>query len=413
MRILFALPYVPSLIRVRPYNLIRQLAQDHEVTVVAIGAEEEMADASALRELRCTVVVVPFRLGEAINNCLKAAIRREPLQAAVCRSRYLEQAFCSLLANRPFDVVHIEHLRAAHLRALVPDGFPTLFDSVDCISLLLKRTLQSSHSLRQRVVAAVELGRTKAYEARLLSSFDTVVATSPEDCSALRSLEGRARVVVVPNGVDLQYFRPLAGPREPATIVLSGKMSYHANVTAALHFARDIFPLVRKMRPEARLRIVGSNPPRSVRDLARDPAISVIGYLPDIREAVGSATVAVCPVIVKVGIQNKVLEAMAMGVPVVCTRQGHAGLIARPDEDLLVADNPAEFAEHVCRLLADPNLCQRLGRAGREYVEAHHRWTVAAQSLEALYREAVQTRAKPQLSGPQPAREPGEAVSLA
>lgn len=413
MRILFALPYVPSLIRVRPYNLIRQLAQDHEVTVIAIGAEEEMADANALKELRCTVVVVPFRWSEAVSNCLRAAVRREPLQAAVCRSRYLEQAFCSLLANRPFDIVHVEHLRAAHLRALIPDGFPTLFDSVDCISLLLERTLQSSHSLRQRIVAAIELGRTRAYEARLLSSFDTVVVTSPEDGAALRSLERLARVAVVPNGVDLEYFRPMAAPGEPDTIVLSGKMSYHANVTAALHFVRDIFPLIRKVRPGARLRIVGSNPPKSVQALTRDPAISVVGYLPDIRAAVGTAMVAVCPVIVKVGIQNKVLEAMAMSVPVVCTRQGHAGLLAKPGQDLLVANNSAEFAEHVCRLLADPGLRQRLGRAGREYVEAHHRWAVAAQSVETLYRQAIQGRARPRLSGPQQALDPGGAVSLA
>jgi glycosyltransferase involved in cell wall biosynthesis len=169
-------------------------------------------------------------------------------------------------------------------------------------------------------------------------------------------------------------------------------MSFHANVTAALHFVRRIFPLIRAARPDARLCIVGSDPPRAIRALGSDPAISVTGYVPDLREALGRATVAVCPVTVKVGIQNKVLEAMAMGVPVVSTREGVEGLETEPGRDLLVADSPAGFAEHVCRLLADPGLRARLGSAGRRYVEAQHRWDVAASRLEDLYSEAISSR---------------------
>jgi glycosyltransferase involved in cell wall biosynthesis len=213
--------------------------------------------------------------------------------------------------------------------------------------------------------------------------------TAPEDARALRELVPTAKVAVVPNGVDLDYFRPLAGEREPATLVFSGKMSYHANVSAVLHFVRHVLPLIRAVRPDVRLRVVGSQPPRSIQTLARDPAIAVTGYVPDIREIVGRATVVLCPVTVKVGIQNKVLEAMAMGLPVVSTRAGLEGLVAAPGHDLLVADGAAEFAAHVCRLLADADLRASLGRAGRHYVETHHRWDVAARQLENLYHEAT------------------------
>ena len=119
------------------------------------------------------------------------------------------------------------------------------------------------------------------------------------------------------------------------------------------------------------------------------PAISVTGYLPDIREAVGRATVAVCPVTVKVGIQNKVLEAMAMGVPVVCTETGLEGPRAKPGRDAQVAESPGEFADHVSRLLADAELRDCIGKAGRHYVETNHRWDIAAQQVETEYFEAV------------------------
>jgi glycosyltransferase involved in cell wall biosynthesis len=197
----------------------------------------------------------------------------------------------------------------------------------------------------------------------------------------------------VPNGVDLDYFQPWAGDHEPATLAFSGKMSYHANVTAVVHFVDRILPLVRRHRPDVRLRVIGSRPPAGLQALARDPAIAITGYLPDIRPALGGATIAICPITVKVGIQNKILEAMALGLPVVTTRAGLGGLGAVPGRDLLVADTPAEFAEHIRRLLADPPARAAIGLGGRRYVEANHRWEHAARQFEGLYASAVARRA--------------------
>ncbi len=394
MKILFVLPYVPSLIRVRPYNFIRELSRRHEVTVLATDTPRGSAAAESLRDFCRDVVVVPLKLPAALWGCARGAARGEPLQAAFCRSSALESRLRDLLAEQRFDLVHVEHLRVAYLGDLVPSGIPTVFDSVDCISLLQQRTLASSHSLRQRALAALELGRTRAYEARLIRRFDRVVVTSAEDAGALMSLAPGTGVVVVPNGVDLDYFRPLEGEREPATLVFSGKMSYHANVTALFHFVRNIFPSIRRSHPEVRLRVIGSSPPAAVRALARDPAISVTGYLPDLRPALGRATLAICPVTIKVGIQNKLLEAMAMGLPVVCTREGAGGLSVRDGRDLLVADGPAEFAGQVCRLLGSPRLRCWLGQSGRRYVETHHRWPAVVRTLEGVYVGAVEGKSR-------------------
>lgn len=394
MRILFALPYVPSLIRVRSYNFIQELARRHEITVLATSPRQDLAAAQSLRTMGCAVEVIPFRLSEGLKSCMKAAIRGEPLQAAICQSPRLEQRLRRLVSDGRYDIVHVEHLRAAHLGKILPRGLPAVYDSVDCISLLLERTMRASHSLPQRILAAVELRRTRSYEAHILREFDRVAVTSPQDGQALRALNSDSEIAVIPNGVDLNYFRPESKRPEPATLVLSGKMSYHANVTAALHFVNEILPLIRQVRPDVQLRIVGSRPPASIKVLARDPAVTVSGHLADIRDGMAGATVAICPVTVKVGIQNKVLEAMAMGLPVVCTRMGYEGLLAKPGQDLLVAGSSADFANQVCRLLSDPDLRHQIGQAGRHYVETYHRWAAAAERLESLYLEAINRRGR-------------------
>ncbi len=394
MKILFVLPYVPSEIRVRPYNLLRELSRRHEITVLAIGTPQDRDEGERLRQLCDRGEILPLRATTSVGNCASAALRGEPLQAAVCRSPEMERRLADLLAEERFDLVHVEHLRAAYVAAHIPRDVPALFDAVDCISLLWERTLRASHSLRQRAVALLELGRTRAYEARTLGRYDQVTTTSHDDARALQALAPTARLSVIPNGVDLEHFRPIRGARDSATLVFSGKMSYHANVTAALHFARNILPQVKSRHPCVRLRIVGSNPPRAVKALQRDPAITATGRVPDMRAAIGMATVAVCPVTVKVGIQNKVLEAMAMGLPVVCTREGAEGLAATPGRDLLVADSPTEFARQVNLLLDDAALRDSVGQAARRFVEIQHRWDVAARELERLYLEAVDCRAR-------------------
>jgi sugar transferase (PEP-CTERM/EpsH1 system associated) len=380
---------VPSLIRVRPYHFIRELSRRHEITVLATSPRDEVENAAALRAYCRQVEVVPLRLLASLRSCGRAMLRGEPLQGAVARMPELRDRLAALLGRERFDLAHVEHFRAAYVADLLPPDLPTVFDSVDCISLLVERTLHSSHSFRQRLLSRIELGRTRRYEARILDRFDRVVVTSAEDAAELSRLAPRARVTVVPNGVDLDHFHPAGRAPASATLVFSGKMSYHANATAALYFAREIFPRVKAAHPTVRLRIVGSDPPPAIRALARDPAIEVTGRVASMREAICGAAVAICPVTVKVGIQNKVLEAMAMGIPVVVSRPGATGIAATPGRDFLVADAAADFAAQVGRLLADPALCDRIGSAGRRFVEVNHRWSTSATRLEEIYRDLL------------------------
>ena len=403
MNLIYATPYVPSPIRTRPYNLIRALVHlGHRVTLLtaASTSPEEQEQADALRDWGMRVEVFPVPLARSLGNCLLALPSREPLQAVYAYHPGMERRLGDLLREETFDVVHIEHLRAARLVRAVR-GTPTVYDSVDCISLLFEQAARSGAQLRSRLMTSVDLTRTRRYEARLLTRYDQVVVTSGRDKDALEGLARRylprqtrpAPITVVTNGVDLEYFRPWENARsqDGRTIVFTGKMSYHANVAAALYFAREVLPRIWTTDPGVRFQIVGKDPPEPVRQLATDQRIQVTGTVDDLRPYLAQATVAVCPALYAVGIQNKVLEAMAMGTPVVSTPAGCAALAAKERQEVLVAEGEEELAAAVLRVLSDSALARRLSAAGRRYVEAHHSWEAGARRLVEVYRQALRS----------------------
>ena len=400
MNVLYITPYVPSRIRTRPYNLIRALVRlGHRVTLLTAAgtSPEEQEQAGELRGWGVRVEVFSVPLLRSLGNCLRVLPTREPLQAVYAYHPGLEKRLSGLLREEAFDVVHIEHLRAARLVRAVGDA-PAVYDSVDCISLLFEQAARSGAQLRSRLMTAVDLARTRRYEARLLTQYDRAVVTSRRDKEALEGLARRylppeaqaAPVTVVTNGVDLEYFRRRENPgqRDGRTVVFTGKMSYHANVAAALYFAQQVLPRIWAREPGVRFQIVGKDPPETVRQLATDGRIQVTGTVDDLRPYLAQATVAVCPALYAVGVQNKVLEAMAMSTPVVSTPAGCAALAAEEGQQVLVADDEKELAAAVLQIFSDSALAEGLAAGGRRYVEAHHSWEAGARRLVRVYEEA-------------------------
>lgn len=407
LNILFVAPYVPNLIRVRPYNLIRAVTErGHRVTVAALyTSERERQDAEKLRKVCHAVHAYPISLARSVWNCARALPSRKPLQAVYAWSPQFAAALEKLVLEADgedaFDVIHVEHLRGAnyglHLQEKLGEKCPpVIWDSVDCISLLFRQSSVGSKSLPKRMISIFELPRTESYEGWLATQFDHVVVTSSMDKKALAALMPHnspiSSISVLANGVDLDYFHPDERvEREPATLVVSGKMSYHANISMAVHLVQNIMPIVWARNPDAEVYIVGKDPPREVQALAQNPAVHVTGTVEDIRPYLYRATVAVTPITYGAGIQNKVLEAMACGTPVVSTPQAVLALRIVPGRDVLVAKEPIAFAEAVLDLVRDPSRQRSVGAAGRAYVEAHHKWPEIALQLEGVYMDAVMT----------------------
>jgi len=408
MRILFVTPYPPSRIRVRGYGFLTQLQHEHEITIMTqCASEQEMADVQKLRSQGCEVMVVQESKRRAMLRSGLALAGTQPLQVAYARSIRFVQAVQHFCSEHALDIVHVEHLRGIASMEQIARKYPLVWDAVDCISLLCKQTIVSGPSLPVRAVALLEHKRTQRYEARMVQQLQHIVVTSERDRQAMIALrrmqshdlmssdeELGKKIYVLPNGVDVEYFRPMQQQRRPLNLVFSGKMSYHANVATALYLHSQIMPLIWRHRPEATLTIVGSKPPKALQRLASDPRIEVTGYVDDMRPYVGRAEVMLSPMVYSVGIQNKVLEAMALGTPVVVAKQAASALGAHDGRDLLVAESAQEFAAATLRLMDDAQLRETLSNGGRAYVEQQHDWHVLADRLLDIYQHAIAQHTK-------------------
>jgi glycosyltransferase involved in cell wall biosynthesis len=401
MNVLVVAPYVPTLIRVRPYSFVRFLARrGHRLTLAAVWETEE--ERTQLRDLEAhgiEVLAAALTRADKLRNTLGALPTSRPMQADFCWQPALAQMIGDVLAARRFDVVHVEHLRGAryalHAKSRIQDSqsrIPVVWDSVDSITHLFEQAARQSRSAKGRLMTQVELPRTRAYEGWLTGQFDRVLVTSPVDKAALEKIAPHpAPIHVVPNGVDLAYFSPSDLPRQDDMLVFSGKMSYHANVTAALYLVNEIMPRVWAQRPQVKLSIVGKDPTPDVQALAaRYPdRVIVTGMVLDLRSFLRRASVAVVPVVYGAGIQNKVLEAMACATPVVTSDKTVHSLQPGYERALAVAASPQEFADATLRLLADVEERRRLGAAGRAYTEMHHDWDRIADHLADIYAAAA------------------------
>jgi sugar transferase (PEP-CTERM/EpsH1 system associated) len=225
----------------------------------------------------------------------------------------------------------------------------------------------------KRWLYRLEAARVQKLERGLPTWTEAVAVVSRAEADVFDAFTHAGAATVAANGVDLDYFRPQTVPVEPA-LVFVGAMDYLPNVDGAVCFAREVWPAIRAKHPRAEFRVVGRKPAPEVQRLADLPGVKVLGTVPDVRPFVASAAAAVVPLRLARGIQNKVLEALAMARPVVAAPPALAALGTVPGEHLLRAASPAEWVEACSGLLADPARGDELGAAGRRYVEAHHRW---------------------------------------
>lgn len=398
MRILFVTPYLPSLVRVRPYQFILGLARrGHAVALLALSEERNDWDAASVLQA-AGVELHTRRLPRwrPVWNSLRNFRADLPFQEEYAREpRFIQQ---SMKLSAGVDVAHVEHLRAASvayplkMQADFARGAPVVWDSVDCISRLLRQAAEHSTSWFGRIAARLDLQRTIETESCLARAFDRVLVTTEGDRQALAALAGAgSRLTVVPNGVDATYFQPApTDRREPATLVVSGKMSYHANITMVGRLATHILPRVWQHRPEVQLIIAGHNPSATIRRLSADPRLTVTGTVPDLRPYLQRATLAVAPLSYGVGVQNKVLEAMACGTPVVASPEAMAGLDAAARDACCLARDDDSFAAAIINLLDDATCRAALGAAGRAYVTSYHNWESSINRLESIYAEVSQ-----------------------
>lgn len=378
--ILFLTSYAPSTERPRAYNILRGLARHFRVSLIAqVRSASQRKAVETLRSHCDHVESVELGRWRVIRNCLLHLPTTVPIRAAYFFNPNMSEAIARRLAAERYDLVHVEHMMAAHFAARLR-GVLRSFDTIDSIARLQRKILRHARHSLERLISLEELPKVRRYEPRLCRRFDCVLTSTELDRRAL-SVAG---VRVVPNGVNLGYYQPSDVEPEADTILFYGRLSYVANAEAIDWFLTEIFPRILAERPATRLFIVGPSPPQTVVLAASDHVI-VTDRVPDVREYLRRARLVVCPIRFAVGTQNKILEPMAMGIPVVATTEAIAAMAAEPETHLLTGDDPASFARQVVRLLRDDELRPLIAARALEYVRKHHDWGPIVDDLARHY----------------------------
>ena len=378
-------------------GLMRAMARRHDITAITLlppGVDGGAAE-RAMREYCREVAMVPSRPWQGPRKRLvqlRSLLSIRSFERHNSDSRALRTVLDSFLSKRVFDIVNLEFpfLAPQGLRKSPPNApAPRLVLDAHNIEFdLARQQTRDELGLARRLYNTVNYRKLRREERNVWRRFDGVTFCSVADEARARMFEPEVRSAVVPNAVDLDYFKPRPDdpPSDKGTVIFFGAINYFPNVDGLLYLLREVWPRIEKSHPRARLKIVGPHPTPEILAF-QGPRVEVAGKVDDLRPHLARAAVSIVPLRIGGGTRFKILEAMAMARPVVSTSLGAEGIEAEPERQLLVADDPAAFARAVGRVLDDAQLSGRLGREGRALVERRYSWDAAAQRLDLFFLE--------------------------
>jgi sugar transferase (PEP-CTERM/EpsH1 system associated) len=381
-------PYPPNRGgKIRSFNMIRHLSQKHSVVVASLAhSERELQESAGLSDYCESVIVdvVPDKV--RWMQAVKALPTAMPSSAAYFSSKRLHRRIQEKTRQMKFDVVFV-HCAFVAEYALNVDARLKILDYGDLDSA---KWAEYSTSKPFPLSAGywLEAKKLRRYERNLISHFDRCTVTTEGEREEFMTLGVPKSCTVIPNGVDTTYFsKKEKADFDGSAVVFLGRMDYFPNIDGVCYFVERVLPLIRQSMPDVEFRIIGSNPSKRVLALSQHPGVVVTGHVPDVRCYLQDAALSVAPLRIARGTQNKILESMAMGIPVVATPCAAKGICAVPGRDLLVAEDPALFARHTLDLLQNPQLRGNLSEAGQRQVKASHLWPGSMQILDDLISE--------------------------
>jgi polysaccharide biosynthesis protein PslH len=388
MKILFLchhFPYPPDHgARIRAFHFIRHLSQRNSVTVATLAhTEEELIQGRSLKEYCYEVIAdvlpTPIRWTQALAELFSSS----PSSVAYFRSVSLQRRINELLKSAAFDAIIVFCAFMAQYVLKWQSGYRILdygdIDSAKWADYSRYKAIPLSWGY------ALEAAKLRAYERRVARHFQHCTVISQGELEEFQRFQVGVPCTIIPNGVDTEYFvYNETNENGASTIVFLGRMDYFPNIDGVKYFVREVLPLIRQKLPNVKLRIIGSNPAKSVRALARIPNISITGYVPDVRSYLRDAVVSIVPLRIVRGMQNKILESMAMGIPTVATSEAAKGVQVAPGKHLLVADRPKDFANEIIKVIENTTLHKNLAEAGRRQIEQVHTWGCSMEILDTI-----------------------------
>lgn len=402
MRLLFLTPQLPfppdKGTRIRNFGLIKELSRRHEVGVISFAEDGDEAARSGL-ETHCRVLgLVPRPRRARVERAVRAIGDPTPdLARRLSNAPFTERVRQAIQAE-PWDVLQVEALEMAPHWLAQPGQLPAVvLDAHNAEWILQLRAARidgRNGRLAGALYSALQAAKLRRYEGRAVERADATVAVSAEDARALGRVGRPRRLIVAPNGVDTGALPFRATQPDGATLLFTGTMDFRPNVDAVIWFAREVWPLVKARRPDARFVVAGRSPKPEVRALAGG-GVEVTGAVPDVAPLFAGATLYVAPLRIGGGVRLKLLEAFAYGVPVVSTPLGAEGIEATDGREVRLAADPAAMSAAILSLLDDRAAGARLAAAARRLVESRYDWRVIVPAVEGLHEELAARGSSP------------------
>jgi polysaccharide biosynthesis protein PslH len=400
MKILFATPKSPLPIRggieIRLFNLIKPICEQHQVSLLTFRETEAIdgASLSSLESLFADIEWIPLGSNDNPSRTYRQRVTELISPPADYHGKYsasgaMRNAIEGHLRRCAHDVVLLSG-PSMPAYFTIPSELPLVFDSVDSLSLYMRRAIRLEATWYDKLRMAKSWLGARQFERKYYRRFSDIVFTSAIDAQYVRRVCPLSNVTVISNGIDCEYYQPRTTMAAEPTIIFIGVMDFPPNVDAMSFFCRDVLPIVWRAVPEAHMLIVGRHPTEGVKALAvDDDRITVTGEVEDVRPWLARSQVSVCPTRSGAGIKNKILEAWACGVPVVGTRMSAQGVSARPGENMLIGDDATDMANAVITVMRDGGLRQRLAEAGRSTAILEYSWQSKANQLETILERAA------------------------
>ncbi|MGI6719163.1 MAG: glycosyltransferase [Bacteroidales bacterium] len=384
MKIVVLLPRVPYPTikgdKLRSYNFIRELSKNHEIHLFAIDEEKTKAEhIDHLRQFCASIYVAPISKFTIFINVLKAFFKGLPFQVGFYYSKPVHKKFNNYLNEVKPDRIFCQLIRVAEYVKDINDIKKTI-DIQDTMSVNVLRNSTSSNWLKKHILK-LESKRLVKYENKIFDYFENKIIISKPD----RSLYPHANkddIIIIPNGVNNNYFKPLNIEKE-IDVVFTGNMGYLPNIDGSLFLIQDILPILKSKKPNIKIMIAGANPPIKLKNLASDNVI-ITGWVQDIRNCYAKSKVFIAPMRIGTGLQNKLLEAMAMKLPCITTPTANNSLGATYNESILIGKTKEELAKNILTLLDNKEKADEIANNGYKFVINNYNWETNGKKLEEI-----------------------------
>ncbi|HVP35642.1 MAG TPA: TIGR03087 family PEP-CTERM/XrtA system glycosyltransferase [Terriglobales bacterium] len=377
------LPFPPNRgDKLRVFNFLKNLSRAGQIIHLLsfIGSEKEQEYLIELHKFCEKIVTV---LLPPLASNLKAVfglLDKIPLQVSYYRSNKMFREVKRMMDENKYDVIYVHLFRMAPY-VLNCKNVYKIVDLTDVVSKEIELSISHRSGIKKWIYN-VEFPRIRSYETKISSEFDETWVISKHEAELLRKYSPYSKIEVVPNGVDIDYFKPLNLEEDPYRLIFVGNLQIDHNIDAILYFYKEIFPVVRRKIPQTKFYIVGASPDHRLSNLARDKNVIITGLVDDLNLYLNQANIFVAPLRFSAGVQNKILEAMSAGLPVVCSDLANQGIKATPEREILIANNSLHFAEQLLYLLKNHERCKVIGLSAREFVKRNFKWETVVERFQ-------------------------------